>query len=330
MRVLVTGGTGFLGKSIVSRLLKRGDDVIIYSRGVTPSSFKNNKVKYVYGDISDKNKLLQASQGCSAIIHTAAKVGIWGSYYEYFQTNVQGTEAVLNACQQQGIKFLIFTSSPSVVFNCFDICGADESFPYSKHYVTHYAKTKALAEQMILSSAKPDLNTIILRPGLLWGPGDNKLIPRLLERVPSGRFRLIKGSKHIIDTLYIDNAAVAHLLALDHLMNQKIYSRKIYFISQDQPIEINEFFTRMISALHLPAVDKYISEVAAYRIGTVLEILHKLFFIKSEPMMTRFLAKQLSLSHWFDITAAKRDLDYRPIVSIAEGFDILSQQFKRG
>jgi len=213
-KVLVTGGGGFLGSAIVRRLVDRGDKVRSFSRGFYPE-LESMGVALIQGDIQDKVSVENAVDGMDVIFHVAAKPGVWGNYTDYFQTNVSGTQNVIDACRKYGVPILVYTSSPSVIFNGTHMEGVNESVPYPDKYHAHYPKTKALAEQAILEATGSGLRTMILRPHLIWGPRDNHLVPRIIARAKS--LVRIGTGKNLVDTIYIDNAADAHILAADKL-----------------------------------------------------------------------------------------------------------------
>jgi 2-alkyl-3-oxoalkanoate reductase len=324
MKALVTGGGGFLGKAIVSQLLARGDEVRSFSRGDYPDLRKLG-VDVVQGDISDARAVASASEGCGIIFHVAAKNPYWGPYEKYYRTNVTGTENVITACREHGITRLVYTSTPSVVHSGGDVEGIDESAPYPEHFETHYPKTKAIAEQMVLNANGDDLATVAIRPHLIWGPGDPTFLPRFIARAKAGRLRKLGKKPHLVDCLYIDNAAEAHLLAADRLEPGSTIGGKAYFISQGEPIEIAKLMSLIIGTAGFPPIDRTVPPAVAYAAGWLLEMIYTLFRIQKEPPMTRFLAEQLSTSHWFDITAARRDLDYHPTVSIEQGLKRLEE-----
>ena len=327
MKVLVTGGGGFLGSAICRQLLARGDDVIAYQRSASEELEKLG-VRIIQGSITDAELLNAALKGVDAVIHTAAKAGIWGPYDDYFRPNVLGTENVLAACRKNGIRKLVFTSSPSVTHADGDIEGGDESLPYAEHYNSPYPATKALAEQKVMAANCPELHTVSLRPHLIWGPGDNHLLPKLLERAKGGKLKL-PGPDKLIDTIYIDNAAKAHLLALDRLQsNPEIVGGKTYFVSNDEPLPQSQIIGGLLKAAGLEVDIQPISPHIALAAGTLLETGWKLFRLKSEPPITRWSAEHLSTAHWYDISAAKRDLGYTVEISIAEGLEILTASLK--
>jgi 2-alkyl-3-oxoalkanoate reductase len=314
--VLVTGGGGFLGCAIVKLLAARNIPIRSLSRNTYPNLTPFG-VEQVQGDVADPGVVIKACKGIDTIFHTAAKAGIWGPYHQFYRTNVIGTRNILAACKTNPEINLIYTSSPSVVFDGRDMKGANESSPYPKKFKAHYPKTKARAEQSILAASKNGLKAIILRPHLIWGPGDNHLAPRILAR--AHRLRQIGDGENKVDTIYIDNAARAHLLAQKALSKDPSLSGRIYFISQDRPVKLWEMINHILAAGAKPPVARTISPKKAYVIGAMLESIFRILSIKGEPSMTRFLAQELSLSHWFDISAAKKDLGYTPKISTAEG-----------
>ncbi|MDP3286179.1 MAG: NAD-dependent epimerase/dehydratase family protein [Desulfobacterales bacterium] len=324
-KVLVTGGGGFLGYAIARLLSERGDHVTSFSRRFYPELEPFN-AEQIRGDISDKKAVENACKGKEIVFHTAAKPGVWGDYKEYYRTNVEGTINVIEGCRQHTVSCLVHTSSPSVIFDGNDMEGVDESVPYPTVYHAHYPKTKAIAEQHVLKASVSGLKTIILRPHLIWGPRDNHLVPRIIERAK--QLRIIGNGKNMVDTIYIDNAAYAHILAADSLEKDKTLSGKIYFISQGTPVPLWEMVNNILKAGRLPPVTRTIHPEVAALAGAFLESLYGMLNIKSEPPMTNFVAKELATSHWFDITAAKRDLGYAPIVSTEEGLKRLEEWLK--
>lgn len=320
--VLVTGGGGFLGGAIVRRLVQRGDHVTSFSRSFYPE-LEELGVRQVCGDLADRGAVYTACQDMDLIFHVAARTGVWGPYDAYVKTNVTGTENILSACRRHHIPRLVYTSSPSVVFNGFDMKGVNESAPYPDHYPAHYPHTKALAEQAVVRAADSDLHTIILRPHLIWGPRDNALVPRIIAR--ARRLVRVGDGSNRVDTVYIDNAADAHILAADRLRENPLLSGKVYFITQDDPVPLWDMIDAILNAGGLPPVRRSVSKRKAWLMGLLLESIYKIFRISGEPLMTRFVAEELATSHWFDISAAKKDLGYYPAVSTVEGLKRLAQ-----
>lgn len=329
MRALVTGGGGFLGSAIVRQLRARGDQVVSFSRGNYPELAALG-VEQRQGDLCEVNALVEAARECDIVFHVAAKAGIWGTFQEYHQANVAGTENVIAACRIHSINRLVYTGSPSVVFDGSDVEGGTESLPYPAHFVAHYPHTKAIAEQAVVAANSPSLATVSLRPHLIWGPGDNHLVPRIIAKARAGKLRRIGSRPCMVDTVYVDNAAEAHLNAADRLAPGAPPAGKAYFISNGEPLPLWEMVNRILAAAGLPPVTRSVSPSVAYLAGTVCEAAWKALRLSGEPPMTRFVAKELATAHWFDISAAKNDLGYRPRVSIAEGLKRLQESLLGG
>ena len=324
MKALVTGGGGFLGKAIVKRLRERGDEVRSFSRNPHPELTEMG-VEHCRGELADAGAVKRAAEGCDIIFHVAAKAGVWGPYEEFYRANVLGTKHVIDACRLHGIKRLVYTSSPSVVFDGSDMEGVDESVPYPEHFEAFYPQTKAEAERLVLQANDQTLATVALRPHLIWGPEDNHLVPRILERGAKGALRKLGSRECLVDTVYIDNAALAHLQAADHLAVGSVVAGKTYFLSQGEPLPIWDVVNRILDAGGFPPVTRIISPSLAYSIGAILEKVYGLLNLKGEPRRTRFVAKELSTSHWFDLSAARNDFGYQPEVTFDEGIERLRE-----
>lgn len=330
MRVLLTGGGGFLGGAIARRLAERGDSVRSFSRGHYPE-LDALGVAHVRGDLADRAAVIAAAKDCDAIVHTAAKAGVWGDYETYRRANLDGTRNVLAACRAQHVPKLVYTSTPSVVHQGGDIEGGDETLPYTEHASTPYQATKTEAEKEVLAAHTRELSVVALRPHLIWGPGDPHLVPRILSRGRRGRIALPGGGAKLVDTVYIDNAADAHVAALDRLGPDAACAGKAYFITNDEPVPLREIVVGILRASGIanPKVVPIPTGLAS-AVGAVLERAFRVLPTDREPPLTRFVVEQLATAHWFDISAAKRDLGWAPRVSIEEGLDRLGASFAEG
>jgi nucleoside-diphosphate-sugar epimerase len=328
MRALVTGGAGFLGKAIVRRLLDRGDAVRSLSRGRHPELAEWG-VEMHRGDVADTEAVARATADCDIVFHVAARVGSWGPRAEYRRTNVTGTENVISACRSHAVPKLVYTSTPSVVHAGGDIEGGDESLPYPARFEAAYPETKAAAERLVLAANDASLATLALRPHLVWGPGDNHLIPRLLARARAGRVRHIGRGDKLVDATYIDNAADAHLLAADRLAPGAACAGRAYFIAQGEPCPSGELINGILDAAGLPPVTKRLPTSLAWCAGAAAEASFWLLRRRQEPPLTRFVARQLATAHWYEIGAARRDLGYAPTVSTRQGLARLREHFAK-
>lgn len=315
LKAMVTGGGGFLGYAIIKELIKRGDIVRSFSRNHYPKLEKLN-VEQIKGDLADKRLVAEATQGVDVVFHVAAKTGHWGDYKDYYNTNVVGTENIVDACKENEIDRLVFTSSPSVVFTGKHIEDADESLPYATTYTAPYPKTKALAEQVVANGTGIDLKTVILRPHIVIGPGDPHIIPGAIERAKN--LRCIGDGKSMSDITYIDDAAHAHILAADCLARNPELSGNIYFISQGEPVNIWDMINTWYAAAKLAPISKSISYRMATWLAALSETIYNALPLKSEPRLTRFVVDGLGTTHYFNISAAKKDLGYQPSLTIEE------------
>ncbi len=329
MKALVTGGGGFLGGAVVRLLRQRGDTVRSFTRSAYPW-LDELGVEQSLGDLANPDALEQAVAGCDVVFHVAAKAGVWGRYADYFNTNVIGTQNVIAACKKQGVRRLVYTSTPSVVHAGQDIEGANESLPYPKHFEAYYSETKAKAEKAVLAANGTELATVSLRPHLIFGPGDPHLVPRIIASAKAGKLKRIGSRPVKVDVTYIDNAAQSQLDAADRLDIGTAPAGKAYFISNGEPVELWPFIDRVLAEAGVPPVAKTISAWKAKLAGRILEWVYWIMPGTSEPPMTRFVASQLSTSHWYDISAAKRDLGYTPRVTVDDGIKKLGERLRAG
>ena len=324
-RVLVTGGGGFLGSALIKRLVERGDAVRSLARNHYPK-LADMGVDQIPGDIADSQTVARACQGVEIVFHVAAKMPPWGRYRNYYTTNVVGTQNVIDGCTRNNVASLVYTSTPSVVFDGTDMQGVNESVPYPADFNAFYPQTKAMAEQLVLKATGQGLRTVILRPHLIWGPEDPHFAPRLIARAK--KLKRIGDGTNMVDTTYIDNAVDAHLNAADTLNKNPEISGSIYFITQDEPIRAWEMIDAILAAAGLPPVKGTISYPTARAMGAFMEFIYRTLHIPGEPPMTRFLADEVAKSHWFDISAAKKDLGYQPAISTKEGLSRLENWLK--
>jgi len=326
VKALVTGGGGFLGGAIVRRLVERGWPVRTFQRGHY-QLLDELGVEQIRGDIADPEAVSGVVDGCDIVFHVAAKVDPWGAYQPFHRTNVVGTENVLAAMRSRGVPKLVYTSTPSVVHSGGDLAGVDESAPYPEHFEAAYPQTKAMAEMAVLAANDHELLTVALRPRLIWGPEDTNLVPQLVARARAGQLRFVGDGSNLVDTVYIDNAVDAHLLAADCLAPGAPCAGRPYFISNGQPWPMKKIINGILVAAGLPPEERTVPLKAALVAGAVFENLYKLFPTRGGPRMTRFVARNFATAHWFDISAARRDLGYEPRISIEEGLARLRAWF---
>ncbi len=344
MNTLVTGGTGFLGKHIVQRLLAENRRVTILARRTDPALAALG-VRFINASLDDAPTVAASCAGQDTVFHVAAKVGVWGRYDDFYRANVLGTRAILEGCRAHGVRTLVYTSTPSVVYNGQHLANADESLPLTRACPSPYPLTKAIAEAEVLAANSEKLRTTALRPHLIWGAGDPHLVPRVLARARSGRLRIVGSGQNRVDMVHVENAADAHLLAekalhfpnvggalcpdpsaaSNHrgvkplLHSEPAAAGRAYFITNADPVVLWDWINDLLARLGEPPLTKKISLRAASTIGVLCETLWRIFPFNGEPPMTRFIAAELAKDHWFNPAAAYRDLGYTPRVSMAEG-----------
>ncbi|MDF9833876.1 nucleoside-diphosphate-sugar epimerase [Ereboglobus sp. PH5-5] len=322
--VLVTGGTGFLGRHIVERLLAQGRPVTVLARRVADDLVARG-VHFIAASLDDAGAMRDACAGIHTVFHVAAKVGVWGRYDDFFRANVIGTRALLAGAREHGVRCFVHTSTPSVVYNDLDLAGADESLPLTTRCPSAYPLTKAIAEREVLAANSPGLRTVALRPHLIWGNDDPHLIPRVLAQARRGRLRIVGDGRNRVDMVHVENATDAHLLAETNIGQ---CAGRAYFITNNEPVVLWEWINNLLVSLGERPVGKRISLRAASAIGACCEAAWRVLPLRGEPPMTRFVASELAKDHWFNATAAHRDIGYTPRVSMAGGTAALVESLK--
>lgn len=309
MKALVTGGHGFVGSALVRHLREAGHEA-------TPVSRQSGV------DITDEGGLTAAMRGHDTVFHVAALAGVWGRRQDFERTNVLGTETVLRACATAGVRRLVFTSSPSVTFDGTDHVNASNDLPYPTAWLADYPRTKALAEARVLAANGPSLATVALRPHLVYGPGDPHLLPRLLARARAGRLRVVGTGSNEVSLTFVENAARAHVAAAEALVPGAPCAGRAYFVNDAVPVRVWDWLNTVFGRLGIPPVSRRVPAGLAYAAGACLEGAWHLLGLGGEPPMTRFVARQLSTSHTYDLEPARRDLGWAPHVGHDEALDL--------
>jgi len=316
MQILVTGGGGFVGGYVVDLLLERGYAVRSLGRSPQPA-LEAKGVEVRCADLADAQAVRDAVEGVDAVFHVAAKAGVWGSWDSYYQANVAGTRNVVEACQAHGVGRLVYTSTPSVVFNRQPFTGQGNELSYGKNWLCHYAHTKVIAEQEALGANSDSLKVVALRPHLVFGPRDPHLLPRVVASVKAGRLKIVGDGRNRVDVSYVKDVAAAHLAAFDALDAGR-GTGQAYFISQGEPVPIWPWLNQVLEGLGHPPLTKKIPLPLAYAAGGLAELTWKLLNKAGEPPITRFVAVELAKDHYFDLSAATRDLGFTPAYAMKD------------
>lgn len=320
--VLVTGASGVLGSGVAQALVDAGAQVTVLQR--SPSGLTG--VHEIQGSVTNADDVATAVRGVDAVIHIAAKVSMSGPLEEYEHVNVEGTRLLLAAAQHAGVQRWIHISSPSVAHSGASIIGAsaDPADPTTAR--GHYAATKAAGELLALDADASDFRVLVLRPHLMWGPGDTQLTERIIDRARDNRLPLLDGGTALVDTLFLANAVeaiVAGLTAVDHTHGEALV------LTNGQPRPIGEMIRRIAVAggAHEPTLS--VPSGLAKTAGSIIESFWDAEARGDEPPITRFLAEQMSTAHWFDQRRTQEVLQWRPRISLDEGFELTRQFYGR-
>ncbi len=319
MRVLLTGATSLLGRTVVDRLVERGDEVSVFQR--RPSGLG---VPEHLGDVADSEAVRRAMAGAEAVIHVAGLASVTGEWARFEATNVVGTRNVVEAARGAGVSRFVEISSPSVAYAGSSLVGASAGPADPDRARGHYARSKAMAELITLDANSSEMAVVALRPHLIWGPGDTQLVGRIVDRARDGRLAIIGTGAALIDTTYIDNAAEAIVAALDRAPQ---LGGRAFVVTNGQPRPVRELIGRIVMAAGLEPPSLKVPYQAARAGGHVVERIWEHRSTESEPPMTGFLAEQLGTAHWFDQRETRKALHWEPRVSLSEGFQRLSDWF---
>lgn len=332
-RILVTGASGLLGRSVARRLADLGYQVTTFQR--SPSGLDG--VRDVRGSLSDADAVAQAVQGQDAILHMAAKVSVSGRREDFEQVNILGTEQLFDAAWAAGVENVLYVSSPSVAHAGSSLVGVGAGTADPRHAVGHYAQTKAEAELIAEARGSVGTNVLIMRPHLVWGPGDGQLTSRIVARARSHRLPILGTGAALVDTLYIDNAVDAFVAGLRRLplitSSQPVEGRRLV-VTNGEPRPIGELLIGIAQAGGAPAPRLRVSPRLAMAAGQVIQTLWASSTTlqrvgDGEPPMTRFLAEQLSTAHWFDQRHTREVLQWSPAVSMDQGLRDLARHVRR-
>lgn len=320
MRVLVSGSTSLMGRRLVDLLIARGDEVVTFQRS---NSTRADTTQFS-GEIDDAGAVAQAVAGSDAVVHLAAKVGVTGTWDEFHRVNVVGTRTLAAAAKSANVARFVHVSSPSVAHTGEPLVGASAESAQPDSVRGHYTRSKAIAEQWILAQNCPEFVVLAIRPHLVWGPGDDQLIGRVVDRAKNGRLAIIGSGGALIDTTYVDNAADALVAAIDATPES---GGEAFVVSNGEPRTVREILDRIVAAAGVRGPRASVPTPLAFWGGRVVERIWANQERLDDPPMTSFLAEQLSTAHWFDQRRTREALDWKPAITLDEGFELLRQSF---
>lgn len=314
MKVLVTGGTGFLGGHLARRLLRQGAEVRVLGRNpVACAELARLGAEVVQADLRDENAVREACRGMEVVCHAGAMSEAWGRKRDFFEVNVGGTRHVIKGCREFGVRRFVYVSSSSVTFDGRSHRCISEATPFPKRFASVYSESKKVCEDVTREAAGYDLETVIVRPKALFGPGDPSLLPRIVRAARAGRLVQIGAGRNEIDLTYIDNAVDALVLALEH----RNAANRTFLITGDETVRLWPFLRDILQRLGLPHELRRVPFRAVYALACLQEA--RATLSGREPVLTRFGVSLLARTQVCDISLARRELGYQPKINVAEG-----------
>lgn len=324
MNILLTGATGFLGYRTLERLISLDfiTTVVATGRKMLPyRKIESKKVVYKLGNLEDAIFVDSLVQDVDIIIHTASLSSPWGKSSEFNLANIVTQKNILCAARKKAVKKIIYISSPSVYFDGTHRLLIKESDLLPTRFINEYARTKRQAEILLEDSLIP---YIILRPRALIGRGDSIIMPRLIRAYDEGKLRIIGNGNNLVDLTSVDNAVEAIILSLNA---NGLTLNQIYNISNDEPVLLWKTIQNVLNALNKQMNNTRIPYNIAYLFAKFLELQSRLTHHK-EPALTAYSVGTLGLSFTLDITKAKENLGYNPIVTTQQSIDEFVKWYK--
>lgn len=317
----VTGGSGFIGGALIERLRREGWEV----RALARSDRAAERVRAlgaepVPGELDDRDSLRAGAEGCELAFHAAAKVEDWGDPADFERLNVAGTQNVIDACREAGVRRLVHVGTEAALMVGQPLVNIDEEAPLRPDSVALYSSSKAKAEQLVRAANGDGLETVVVRPRFVWGRGDTSLLPQIIEMVRSGRFRWVGGGRQLTATTHVDNTVEGLWLA-----GNRGPAGAVYFVTDGEPVEFREFLTRMLGSQGVTIPDKSVPAAVARVAAAAAERIWRLLRRSGSPPLTRFAVWVSSQECTIDISRAERELGYRPVISREDGLAELSR-----
>jgi nucleoside-diphosphate-sugar epimerase len=311
----VTGGSGFIGGRLVERLVGEGTTVRALARSeASARRVEELGAEAVRGDLGDRESLAAGAAGAQSAFHLAAHLGEWGPWEEFERVNVEGTRNALAACAEVGVRRFVHCGTEAALMAGEPLVGVDETAPLRPDSPAPYPATKARAELEVRAASREGFETVVLRPRFVWGKGDTTLLPEMVETVEKGQFAWVGGGRNVTDTAHVDNVVEGLLLAAE-----KGRPGEAYFLTDGESVVFREFVTELLRSQGVEPPGRSIPAWTAAPLARVAEAAWKLLPLRGEPPMTKFRAWILTQECTIDISKAREELGYAPIVSHEQG-----------
>jgi nucleoside-diphosphate-sugar epimerase len=316
MRIaFVTGGSGFLGRTLIAELRARGVTVRALARSApSEAAVRSHGADPVRGDLDDVAALGAGMSGCDVVFHAAAIVDEWGDDNHFHRVNVEGTSNVLAAARSAGVSRVVHVSTEAVLAGPTPLVRVNETTPRPSDPYGPYARTKGLAEDAILAANAPGFATIVVRPRFIWGQGDTSVLPKVVAAVRAGRFRWIEGGRYLTSATHVRNVCEGLILAAE-----RGRGGEIYFVTDGPPMEFRAFLSALLATQGVQPGRRSLPRRLAQTLAVVVERIWTLFGLKAAPPVTRMSVKMIGEEVTLDDSKARKELGYRGGMTFEEG-----------
>lgn len=311
----VTGGSGFIGGRLVERLVAEGRPVRALARSeASAETVAALGAQPVRGDIGERGSLAVAASGCGVAFHLAAHLGEWGPWEEFERGNVEGTRNVLATCAEAGVRRFVHCGTEAALMAGEPLVNVDETAPLRPDSRAPYPATKAKAEQAVREANREGFETVVVRPRFVWGKGDTTLLPEMVATVEAGKWAWVGGGGNVTDTTHVDNVVEGLVLAAE-----KGAPGEAYFVTDGEPVVFREFVSALLETQGVEPPSRSIPAWTAAPLARISEAAWKVLPLKGDPPMTTFRSWLLTQECTIDISKARTELGYKPIVSHEQG-----------
>jgi nucleoside-diphosphate-sugar epimerase len=310
----VTGASGFIGGALTRRLVAEGWTVRALARSDRAArAVKAHGAEPVKGDLDDVGAMRDGAAGCDVFFHCAAHLGEWGNPEDFERVNVAGTGNAVRAANEVGTPRFVHVGTEAALLDGEPLVNVDETAPLRTGSKALYSRTKALAEQEARQAGG-----IVIRPRMVWGPGDTTILPAIAHAIRRGRFAWIGDGRHRTSTTHVDNVVEGLLLGA-----QKGEPGEAYFVTDGEPQVFRDFITRLLATQGIEAPDRTIPRGVAGAVASAGETAWRILPLPGRPPLTRLAFWLASQECTIDIARARRDLGYSPVISVDQGLEEL-------
>jgi nucleoside-diphosphate-sugar epimerase len=322
----VTGGSGFIGGALIRRLRTDGWEVRALARSDRSAArLEDLGAEAVRGDLDDPASIRTGAEGCELAFHAAASTAEWGPWEEFERINVRGTRYAIDGCRDAGVRRFVHVGTEAALLAGQPLINVDETAPLRPDSKGHYPASKAMAERAVLEASGSGLETVVVRPRFVWGPGDTTVLPTLIEMIEAGRFAWVDGGRHLTSTTYIDNAVEGLCLGAE-----RGRAGEAYFVTDGDPVVFRDFVGELVRTRGVEPPKRSIPGAVARAGAAICEGAWRALPLNGPPPLSRVPIWLSSLETTIDISKARSELGYEPIISIAEGLRRLRDAAKSG